>query len=192
MDGDSFARLAYLALLLVAVGGYLVVELRRRPGKTAQQAAIWGLIFLGAIGAAGIWGDIRQSVLPRQQVGIGGRIEVPISRDGHFYLIAELNGVPVRFAVDTGASEIVLSARDATRIGLDPSRLAYIGRARTANGVVETAPVRIDRFVLGELRDDNVPAVVNRGEMDGSLLGMSYLARFSRMEITPNRLVLER
>ena len=49
--GDEFARVAYLVLLLIAVGGFLLVELRERPGKTLRMVAAWGLIFLGAIAA---------------------------------------------------------------------------------------------------------------------------------------------
>lgn len=192
MDGDIFARLGYLALLLVAVGGYVLAEARRRPGRTAQQAMVWGFIFIGLVAGFGLWSDIRREVLPVQTLGAGGRLEVPVAPDGHFYILAELNGVTVRFAVDTGASDIVLSARDATRIGLDPARLSYYQRAETANGTVETAPVTISRMALGGITDTNVPAVVNSGEMDGSLLGMAYLARFSRLEMTPGLLVLTR
>ena len=51
--GENFARIAYLVLLLIAVGGFLLVELRERPGKTLRMAAAWGMIFLGAIAAHG-------------------------------------------------------------------------------------------------------------------------------------------
>jgi aspartyl protease family protein len=191
IDADSLARLGFLALLLVAVGGYFAAEVLRRPGKVVQQAMVWALIFVGLIAAAGLWSDIRKTVLPVQSLGADGRIEVPVSPDGHFYVLAELNGVRVRLAVDTGATEIVLSARDAARIGLDPANLSYHQRAQTANGSVQTAPVFIATLVLGSARAEDVPAVVNRGEMEGSLLGMSYLARFARIEMTPDLLVLQ-
>lgn len=186
------ARFGYLALLLVAVGGYAVVEFRRRPGRALQQVMVWAFIFVGLIAGFGLWSDIRREVMPVQSIGAGGRLEVPISQDGHFYLVATLNGVGVRFAVDTGASDIVLSARDATRIGLDLARLSYYQRAQTANGSVETAPVLIATLELGGISERDVPAVVNKGDMDGSLLGMAYLSRFSRVEMTPRMLVLER
>ena len=96
------------------------------------------------------------------------------------------------FIVDTGATQVVLSQRDAKRIGLDPDGLRYSGMARTANGTVRTAPVTLDRVGLEGMIDRNVSAVVNEGAMDGSLLGMSYLRRFGRIEIAGNQLVLER
>lgn len=192
MGQDEFGRLIYLGLLLAAVGGYFLIELRRRPGRTLQQVSIWGLIFVGVMAGFGLWSDMRHDLMPRQSVLDGGRIEVPMAPDGHFYLTAEVNGTPVRFVVDTGASDIVLTRRDAERAGLDTEALAFTGQARTANGTVATAPVRLDTMELGPIRDTRLRAVVNRGEMDESLLGMAYLSRFERVEFSRDRLVLER
>lgn len=190
---DNWGRLVYLGLLLVAVGGYFVLEIRHRPGRTLQQAAIWGLIFLGTLAAVGLWSDIQKQVtVPEQAVMTDGRIEVPQAPDGHYYLTAEVNGKPVRFVVDTGASQIVLTKRAAERAGIDTADLAYVGQARTANGTVATAPVRLQSFDLGPIHDSNLRAVVNRGEMDTSLLGMTYLTRFAKVEFSRGKLILER
>ena len=192
MDGDDFGRLAYLALLLLAVGGYFVAQARRNLGRTAQQAAIWVFIFIGVIVAYGLWGDLRRTALPEQTRVVGDGIEVAASDDGHYYLTAEVNGARVLFVVDTGASQIVLTARDAERAGLDPAGLGYFGSAQTANGIVRTAPVRLERFTLGPFEDRNLPAVVNAGDLDTSLLGMSYLGRFRTLAISGDRLHLTR
>ena len=189
---EEFGRAAYLVLLLIAVGGFLLVELRAQPGKTLRQAAAWGLIFLGAIALAGLWGDIRNAVAPQARMLEGGRIEVPLGNDGHFHLTAQVNDTPVRFVIDTGASSIALGPRDATRVGIDLDALAYVGQARTANGVVETAPVTLDSLTLGEIHDSKVPAMVLRSDLDQSLMGMSYLSRFARVSIEGDRLILER
>lgn len=192
MDGDDFGRLAYLALLLLAVGGYFLAQARRNLGRTAQQAAIWVFIFIGVIVAYGLWGDLRRTALPEQTRVVGDGIEVAASDDGHYYLTAEVNGARVLFVVDTGASQIVLTARDAERAGLDPAGLGYFGSAQTANGMVRTAPVRLERFTLGPFEDRNLPAVVNAGDLDTSLLGMSYLGRFRTLAISGDRLHLTR
>ena len=190
---ENWARLIYLGLLFVAVGGYFFLEVRHRPGRTLQQAAIWGLIFLGTLAAVGLWSDIqRQVVIPEQAVMSDGKIEVNQAPDGHYYLTAEVNGTPTRFVVDTGASQIVLTQRAAERAGIDTDGLAYIGQASTANGVVATAPIRIRRFDLGPIHDQNLRAVVNRGQMDTSLLGMTYLTRFAKVEFSRGKLILER
>jgi aspartyl protease family protein len=171
---------------------WFVAQNRASLGKLAQQALIWGLIFVGALAAVGLWDDIRQTVRPMQSVVSGDRIELPRAPDGHYYLTAEVSGVPVRFVVDTGASQIVLSQSDAERIGIDTGALAYLGRAYTANGEVRTAPVRLESMAVGPVRHENLRAVVNEGDMGQSLLGMAYLQRFSSIEITGGRLVLTR
>jgi aspartyl protease family protein len=190
---ENWGRLVYLGLLFIAVGGYFALEIRRRPGRTLQQAAIWGLIFLGTLAAVGLWSDIqRQVVIPEQAVMTDGKIEVNQAPDGHYYLTAGVNGMPIRFVVDTGASQIVLTQKDAARAGIDTNGLAYIGQASTANGVVATAPIRIDSFDLGPIHDQNLRAVVNRGQMDTSLLGMTYLTRFAKVEFSRGKLILQR
>lgn len=186
------ARLIYLGLLLVAIGGFLVVEFRRDSGRTSRGVIAWALIFLAVIAGAGLWEDVRRDIVPRQQVVSPSRVEVPLGRDGHFHLVADLNGQPVRFVVDTGASSLALSARDAARAGIDLDRLVYAGQAQTANGMVRTATVRLDRVEIGEIRDENVPAVVIEGDPGVSLMGMDYLRRFARVGFEGNTLVLER
>ncbi|WP_111734171.1 retropepsin-like aspartic protease family protein [Roseovarius amoyensis] len=193
MSEFDTARLLYLVLLGGAVVLWFFAQNRKSLGHITQQALVWGLIFVGVIAAVGLWGDIRQTVRPGQAVlAEAGRIEVPRAPDGHYYLTAEVNGTPVEFVIDTGASQIVLSERDARRAGIDTEGLVYIGRAITANGEVRTAPVRLDRLAIGPFSDERVRAVVNEGELDRSLLGMDYLQRFSSVEISGNRLVLTR
>lgn len=193
LNGDQIGSLVYLLLLASVIGGWFFVSQRGNLGKMAQYAAIWGFIFLGAIVAVGLWTDIRQTVTPRQSVMMdGARVEVPQAVDGHFYLTMEVNGTPIRFVVDTGATDLVLSRQDAERAGIETERLIFSGRAFTANGMVETAPVSLDRIAIGPTSDVNVSAVVNGADMQDSLLGMSYLQRFDRIEISGGRLVLER
>ncbi|MBC7178631.1 MAG: TIGR02281 family clan AA aspartic protease [Roseovarius sp.] len=192
MQDFDFARLTYLVILGSVLVVWFVAQNRASLSKLAQQALIWGLIFVGALAAVGLWDDIRQTVRPMQSVVSGDRIELPRAPDGHYYLTAEVSGVLVRFVVDTGASQIVLSQSDAERIGIDTGALAYLGRAYTANGEVRTAPVRLESMTVGPVRHENLRAVVNEGDMGQSLLGMDYLQRFSSIEITGGRLVLTR
>ncbi|PUB12762.1 retropepsin-like aspartic protease family protein [Yoonia sediminilitoris] len=192
METGDLMRVLYLSLLIAAIGGSFLLSQRNNIGKTLQQAAIWALIFVGVVGAYGLWEDISRDVSQQQSVMIDGAIEVPRSMDGHYYLTLEVNGTPVEFVVDTGASQVVLTQEDAARVGLSPENLRYLGIASTANGEVRTASVRLDTVALEGIVDENVPAVVNEGQMFGSLLGMTYLDQFSRIEIRNGRLVLTR
>jgi len=87
---------------------------------------------------------------------------------------------------------MVLTKEDAQRAGIDLADLQFYGRASTANGEVRTAPVRIDQISIGGIRDADVRAFVNEGEMFQSLLGMSYLQRWDRLEISDGQMVLSR
>ena len=193
MTGDEIARLFYLGLLGFALAGWAMAESRRGMGIFLKRLLVWAFLFLGVIGAYGLWEDIRNDVAPRQLVLEGGaRIEAPRAVDGHYYLTVEVNGREVDFVVDTGATDIVLTREDAERLGIDTGSLSYRGLAGTANGMVRTARVSLDSVRLGGVTDRNVRAVVNEGEMDKSLLGMRYLQRFDRLEISDGTLVLER
>ncbi|WP_298262080.1 TIGR02281 family clan AA aspartic protease [uncultured Litoreibacter sp.] len=192
MDTEDTARLIYLVLLGSVIAGYFLISNRDRMSELARQAALWGFIFIGVIVAYGLWNDVSRTVLPRQSAFEDGRIEVPLRTDGHFYLTLHVGDKPVEFVVDTGASGVVLSTEDAARVGINTKTLIYSGRASTANGDVRTARVTLENVRLGDLDEGRVRAFVNEGEMDSSLLGMSYLRRFGRVEFTPTTLVLER
>ena len=194
MSGDSLASLGYLALLLLALGGAYLASHRQSVGKSLQMALVWGMIFMGCMAIYGLWGDIsrdygRKSLPITQQ---DGAIALPRASDGHYYVTAEVNGTEIEFLVDTGASDIVLSRVDAARIGFDLDKLAFLGSARTANGVVPIAYGRLKTIRLGHHLDQAVSVSINGGEMDKSLLGMSYLGRFGRIEMTQDQLILRR
>ncbi|KIC39237.1 retropepsin-like aspartic protease family protein [Leisingera sp. ANG-M7] len=193
MGEYEIGRFIYLIILLVAVGSWVFVQNRQSLGKTMQMFAVWGFIFLGVIASYGLWEDIRQTVRPQQSVAIdAGRVEVPRAPDGHYYLTLDVNGTPVEFLVDTGASQVVLNERDAQSAGIDTGNLAYLGRASTANGEVRTASVWVDEISLGGITDRNLRVWVNQGELEQSLLGMGYLQRWSSIEIRNGALVLTR
>ena len=187
------AQLIYLALLLAMVAGWFFMQTRQGLNRTLQYAAVWGMIFVGGAAAVGLWQDIsRSSRVSQISVTDDAQIVVPRSRDGHYYLTVDINDTPTRFVVDTGATDMVLSLDDARRAGIDPDGLAFLGRANTANGEAATAFVRLQSVGLGPYVDRDVPAVVNQGQMQQSLLGMGYLQRFGRIEIAGGELILTR
>ncbi|UWP96445.1 TIGR02281 family clan AA aspartic protease [Aliiroseovarius crassostreae] len=193
MTADDIGRLAYLALLLTAVAGYFISENRFNLGKTLRHALIWVFIFIGAMAGVGLWNDIRNDISPKQSfIETSGQVVLPRAFDGHFYIQLKMNGQPIDFIVDTGASNVVLTKEDAERAGVDPSSLRYFGRALTANGTTRTAPANIARVELEGITDYGVEVWVNEGEMPQSLLGNSYLQRFDKIEIRRDQLVLTR
>lgn len=190
MDSDQTARLVYLGLLLAALGGWFFAEFRGRMGQGLRMALAWGFIVLGLMAGYGLWQDIRRDILP-EQLSFADRIEVPRAQDGHYYLTLTIDGQPMRFMADTGASMVVLSQKDARALGIDTGALAYLGTATTANGITRTARVRLENVQLGDVFDASIAASVNEGDMDMSLLGMDYLGRF-HIEISGDRMILTR
>ena len=193
MDTTDTGNLIYLLVLLGGVGIWFFASGASSALRGLQHAAAWVLIFLVVIAGVGIWQE-SLSRFPASQVRIEdtGRIVAERARDGHYHLTLDVNGVATDFLVDTGATDIVLTRDDAQAAGLVIEELNFIGRAKTANGEVRTAPVRLDRVNLGPVVDRNVYAVVNDGQMQQSLLGMGYLQRWGKIEITGGELILTR
>ncbi len=96
---------------------------------------------------------------------------------GHFVVDGQINGGPVRFLVDTGATTIALSSGDAARLGID-YRKGLPGMMGTANGMATAYALKLDTVRVGDIVLNNVDAAVMEGNpMPFALLGMSFLNR---------------
>lgn len=193
MAGGDFGQLIYLVLLGVVLIGWYLARHRGNLNRTLQQALLWALLFAGVVVLYGFRDELRQQVMPQTSVMVeGNKVMLTRAGDGHFYARLKIDGKDIVFVVDTGASDLVLSRRDAIRLGINPDDLVYVGTASTANGLVRTARVKLASVELGGFVDRNVTAWVNDGEMQGSLLGMAYLNRFRHLEISGDTLTLTR
>lgn len=188
MRGDMTGQLIYLGLLLIALGAWVLVEYRARMGAMLRVAAAWGLIILGLMAGYGLWSDLRGTLF---QTETAQSVAIPRAKDGHYYPQLTVNGASLTFMADTGASGIVLSQADAKTLGIDTANLDFRGSANTANGTVRTARVMLDALTFGPFQDADVSAYVTDGAMDGSLLGMDYLGRFS-ITIAADEMVISR
>jgi aspartyl protease family protein len=105
----------------------------------------------------------------------GGKPEVRLkrNRDGHYVASGAINGRPVEFMLDTGASDVSIPAGVANRLGLERGQPRYY---RTANGTVTAWQTVVDEIRLGPLRLGPVRASINPNfNGDAVLLGMSFL-----------------
>lgn len=197
---DSKMRLVYLSLLLAMVASGVVGARRYRLSTVAKQAAAW--IAIAAVLVVGyslrdslgivkdrVLGDVMPS---RGMTAENGDVVIRRSSGNHFYVDATVNGEAVRFLVDTGASDVVLTPADARRLHFDLSRLNFNHFYSTANGTGTGAPVRLDEVRIGPIVVRDVRASVNGAEMSNSLLGMSFLNRLSGYEVDRNTLILKR
>lgn len=193
----DWARITYLVTLLLVIGGGLVRSLTANPGQSYRHAAIWIVIAGVAALSYSFWQEISlmgQRLAGNADPAAGQVVDdtlVYIRADsGHFYIRATVEGVAVLFLVDTGATDIVLSPRDATRLGFDPGTLVYNRIYKTANGQGRGAAVRLSQLEIGTVLLRDVPASVNAAEMDISLLGMRFLNRLGGYEVRGDQLIL--
>ena len=194
---EEQASLVHGVLLLTFIVGAVIVHPRFRPKRAFAAALVW--FALGALVFAGYayrcdLESIGERLLSDLDPGFGvvadGEVSFRVSAGGHFVVEAEVDGIRVRFLVDTGASDVVLSPADARRLRFAPDSLSFTKRCRTANGIVLGAPVRPDRVRIGPISVSDVAASVNGAPMARSLLGMSFLDRLSGYEVRDGTLVL--
>lgn len=109
--------------------------------------------------------------------------------NGHFYATAEVNGQPVRFVVDTGASVVALTQDDARRIGVafDPAKFEVVGEG--ASGPVRGQRVRLNEVRLDGKSGYDLGGLVVEG-LTVSLLGQNYL-RTVTMNVDGERMTLK-
>lgn len=192
MTGDDIAHAIYLVILLVFLLGVFTVG-GRNMGRKLRDLLVWVLIFAMVVIAYGFRDRLSEGLFPSgtRQVSADA-IELRRLGDGHFHADLKVNGAQVRFIVDTGATQLVLSRDDAAAAGIDVSNLAYLGRAETANGPIATATVRLDEVTFGDFVDHDLTASVGAGDLGVSLLGMDYLNRFAKIEISGDVMRLTR
>lgn len=112
--------------------------------------------------------------------------------NGHFQVEGRIDGRRMDFMVDTGASLVALTARDAAMLGIHPAERDYVATVKTANGVVRAAPVKLGMVEIDDLSVRNVAAMVMPdGALSDNLLGLSFLSRLHRFEYSEGKLVLE-
>jgi len=110
--------------------------------------------------------------------------------NGHFVLSAEVNGAPVRFLVDTGASLVFLTPDDARAAGINLRELEYTDLVGTGNGVTRAAPVVLQEVRIDDLALDNVRGAV-LDSLGESVLGMSFLRRLKGFEMREGSLTID-
>jgi len=195
---DQADALRLLGLLALVSSG-LVFARRIRLGEAARNAAIWvGLAAVLLVGYSfraeltQAYARVRGELIPAYAVRTTDRsMMITASDDGGFYVMGQVNGAAVKFAIDTGANGVLLSPADAARVGIDVDSLKFASPTETANGVGYLAPVTLPTLNVGDMKLANVPAAVNKAPMSTSLLGMAFLRRLDSFEVRGDQLTLK-
>ncbi len=200
VEGGAFVANAAYGLVAVALAASLVHRYRGRLGAGVRDALIWAGLFVALV-AGYAYRDLldpfAQRVMAELRPGSAivstpGVVEVARRRDGHYVVDMLANGVKLPFVFDTGASNVVLRAEDAAKLGIDLAKLTYSLPISTANGVSRAAEISLDSLGVGTIGQRRVRALVARpGSLDENLLGMSFLEKLSFYGVENSRLVLK-
>lgn len=118
--------------------------------------------------------------------------EIKPDNHGNYIVEAEIDGTTVRAIVDTGATAVALSFKDAEDAGLHPQSLDFDVAVNTANGLTHAAKVSLRRVEVDGVEARDVEGLVlPDGVMEGTLLGMSYLSRLRTFKVEDGVLHLE-
>jgi aspartyl protease family protein len=158
-----------LAFVLIFGAGFIVFSFRDDLGYVAQRL---------------------ESEATGKPVELAGDvIRVPMAIDGHFWLEADVNGVPVNFLVDSGATMTTIGRKTAALAGVPVSEQRN-QLVRTGNGVIRVASARAQTVTLGGIERKNVRMFVADGD-DLNVLGMNYLTSLKRWSVEGRWLILE-
>jgi aspartyl protease family protein len=196
-DGDTAYMLrtvGWLALLSSSLLFVRRVNLRQAARTTLIWLAIAGVVVLGYA-----WRDpltrlaqqVRAELVPGYPIASGaGEITIAEDDGGSYRVIGSVNGQPVRFLIDTGASDIVLTGEDARAAGIDLDALDYSRPAATANGIAHSATAMVRELKVGSIVFQDVRVSVQREGLGVSLLGMSFLRRLKSFGFGAHKMVL--
>jgi aspartyl protease family protein len=184
----------YLLMALMLVAGSLIGR-RGRFGTAMTAAIAWLMIFAAGFVVFTFRDDLGyvaqrlRSEASGQPVIVGRQVRVPMSIDGHFWVEARLNDVPVRFLVDSGATMTTVGSATAAetdlRVSADQGQLV-----RTGNGLIKVAVGRADTLTFGDIERRNF-AVHVAGNDDINVLGMNWLSSLKRWGVEGRWLILE-
>lgn len=199
LKAEDWTQVAYLCGFLVLLSAGAVRLTRDRAIQHLRHAAIWAvivavaaLVFAYRGELAGVPRRLQLAFSNGDPVAMGEHeLAIPRSDGGHYLVVGLVNGERVRFLIDTGASDTVLSPADAQRLGISPGSLRFDRLAETANGTGYGAAWTADRLEVGGIRLTDFPVTVNQAPMSTSLLGMSFLNRLEAFEFRGGQLILK-
>jgi aspartyl protease family protein len=183
----------YLLMAIMLVAGSLMS--RREPAaKMFTMALAWIAIF----GAGFVlftfrddFGWVAQRLKAEatgEPVEQGSQIRIPMAIDGHFWVDAKVNGEPVKFLIDSGATMTTIGRSAAERAGVEVNPVAD-QLVRTGNGVVRVSSASARSLEVGSIERRDVRIHVAENE-DLNVLGMNFLSSLERWGVEGRWLVL--
>lgn len=127
--------------------------------------------------------------LDDQQVA-GGELRVRMAGDGHFWVVASINGVKRRMMIDSGATITAISAGTAREAGVETGAGVAPIVLKTANGMARATTGAIEELRVGNIVARNLKIVTSPGLGDIDVLGMNFLSQLESWRVEGRTLVL--
>jgi aspartyl protease family protein len=188
---------AALVAMIVAFAGSLLSPAAPRLGRLMRGVANIALIAVVSITVLqvarlsnpGLELALPKLGMPAQTVE-GVETHVPMAKDGHFWIEANVNGNPRRFLVDTGATLTAVSDEMAAETGIEPAPGRMPVQLRTANGAMTARLATIDTLAFGNIVARDLDAVIAPGIGGMNVLGMNFLSRLKSWRVEGGDLIL--
>lgn len=130
--------------------------------------------------------------VPEQPPESAHKVTIQRGSDSHFRTTVQINGTPIEMMVDSGATSIALTRKDAEHIGIFTGGASdFSASAQTAGGTIRVKPVRLERVAVGGLERRDIDAAVLDMDDGMSLLGQSYLSKIGSVSIKDDVMTLE-
>ncbi len=197
LSDNDWQSFIYAALLLIILLTSLFSRKEISLSKTLKYLSLWLFVALLLIIAYSyrfefedLTNRINGEINPSKAQIKDNQITIKAAQDGHFYINAKINNSEIRFMIDTGATNVSLSLKDAKKAGINIDQLVFNQIYQTANGKALAAATNLKELEIEGLVFRDVKASVNQSDIDISLLGMNFLKQMKKYEFSNDQLTL--
>ncbi|RST64121.1 retropepsin-like aspartic protease family protein [Candidatus Aquarickettsia rohweri] len=196
LDNDKLLYTIYTVLVLSAL--IIAIFNSKTPFKQLIKAAGAWVIIIGVLligfsyksELVRIYNRVYANLIPGNYVKDNKKtVIVYANQYGHYYVNSITQGANIKYLIDTGATTVSLTRADAEKIGIDINKLNYTQKVSTANGIVLSAPVKLDYIQINDIIVEDIRASVSQDNgLEKSLLGMSFLNKLNSFEVSDDSL----
>lgn len=198
MTEDQNINLVFAIGALVLVGSALFSR-RIGFGEIIRNILTWVAIFAVFIlgfsyqhELLAVWNRVSGEVTgTNEQLVVGDTVRIQQSVDGHFWVDAKVNALPVRFLIDSGATTTAMTLRTAKSAGINISESPFPVVLITANGSVSAQRGTIQSLKIGPMVAQDLPVVVAEEFGDSNVIGMNFLSKLGSWRVEGGEMVLE-
>lgn len=194
MTNDTMLGTVYILMAIMIVLGAMLGRrgtLARIAVQTVTLVTLFtaGFVIFAFRDDLGYLGQRLKTEVTGEPIAVGTTLRVPMALDGHFWIEARVNGEPVKFLVDSGATMTTIGRTTAEAAGVRVKRTEE-QLVRTGNGVIKVGLGTADRVTIDRIERRGVGLHISDNE-EINVLGMNFLSSLRRWGVEGRWLVLE-